>query len=131
MGERYCYRAEMKQDIREWIDENIELKDWAWNRNGLEGKLRDDMWDEDSITGNGSGSYTFSTYKAEENICHNLDLLYEACEEFESFDVLRKGAEACDVTIRCYLLAGCISDVLDELEENGEFDEDEEESEEE
>ena len=32
-------------------------------------------------------------------------------------DVLKDGAEACDVTIRCYLLSGAISDVLDELED--------------
>ena len=53
-----------------------------------------------------------------ENICHNLNLLAEACEEFGgSMDVLKDGAEACDVTIRCYLLGGAISDVLDELED--------------
>lgn len=28
-----------------------------------------------------------------------------------------------DVTIRCYLLGSVISDVLDEMEENGDFDE--------
>lgn len=30
---------------------------------------------------------------------------------------LEKGAEACDVTIRCYLLGQAISEVLDEVEE--------------
>lgn len=29
---------------------------------------------------------------------------------------LEKGAEACDVTIRCYLLGQAISEVLDEIE---------------
>ena len=60
----------------------------------------------DSVTGNASGSYTFHAWQAEENICHNFDLLSEAIEEFGGkCDVLKDGAEACDVTIRCYLLS--------------------------
>lgn len=72
------------------------------------------------MTGNGSGSYTFNTWVAEENICHNMELLGEACEEFgDAGQILNKGAEACDVIIRCYLLAPAIAAVLDELEEVG------------
>lgn len=33
---------------------------------------------------------------------------------------LEKGAEACDVTIRCYLLGQAISEVLDEVEKEKE-----------
>ena len=40
-------------------------------------------------------------------------------------DVLEQGAEAMDVTIRCYLLGQAIAEALDELEE--ELAEDEEE----
>lgn len=41
----------------------------------------------------------------------------EAVEEFGgSMDVLKDGAEACDVTIRCYLLPQAIAAALDEVE---------------
>lgn len=43
--------------------------------------------------------------------------------------MLDKGAEWCDVTIRCYLVGEAIRNVLDELEEDGKFDEDENEEE--
>ena len=125
----YDYNEAIREDVREYIKNEIDLEEWRGNRDGLEEKLNEDLWTVDSVTGNASGSYTFNTYEAEENICHNLDLLEEACEEFgSSMDVLKDGAEACDVTIRCYLLGGAISDVLDELEDElEEADEDGEE----
>ena len=56
---------------------------------------------------------------AEEAISHNLDLLTDAIAEFgqNGTDVLRQGAEAMDVTIRCYLLGQAIAEALDELSE--------------
>ena len=77
------------------------------------------------MTGNASGSYYCNAWKAEEALCHNLDLLGEAADEFgdESItNVLKQGPEACDVTIRCYLLSQAISAVLDELEDEAEDD---------
>lgn len=105
----YDYFKNMKEDIKEYLKGTDE-------RNF--DKLYDEMWIEDSITGNASGSYTFSTYKAEENICHNQDLLREALEEFggDYEEALKKGAEYCDVTIRCYLLGQVLTEVLKELE---------------
>ena len=48
-------------------------------------------------------------------------------------NAIEKGAEWCDVTIRCYLLGQAISEVLDDMEEELEeaFAEDEEDKEEE
>lgn len=130
MGNYYDYNEAVRDDVREYINDEIDLNEWRGNRDGLEEMLNDDLWTVDSVTGNGSGSYTFNTYKAEEYICHNLDLLAEAVEEFGgNMDVLKDGAEACDVTIRCYLLADAIRDVLDEFEDAGEFDEIDEEEE--
>ena len=40
---------------------------------------------------------------------------------------MKEGAEAMDVIIRCYLLGQAIAAVLDDLEENGAFEEEEEE----
>lgn len=60
--------------------------------------------------------------EAEEVLAHNMDLLTEcACEFGEDVGAwIEKGAEYCDVSIRCYLLAECIESALDELEEEGE-----------
>ena len=119
--EAYNYEEAVKNDVRTWIDDNVKLSEWEGDREGLEEYLNDELFTDDSVTGNGSGSYTFNTWEAEENICHNMELLWEAFEEFgdDSAQMLKKGAEACDVTIRCYLLCSAIAAVLDELEEEG------------
>lgn len=125
----YDYKEAILDDVREYIEEEINLNEWKGNRDKLEEKLNDDLWTCDSVTGNASGSYTFNAWEAEENLCHNLDLLEEALEEFGSDKgyLLEHRAEAADVTIRCYLLSWAISEVLDELEEELTEDEEEEE----
>jgi hypothetical protein len=126
----YNYLEAVTSDVLDYIKEEINLDEWKGNRDGLEEKLNDELWTVDSVTGNASGSYTFNTWEAEENLAHNWDLLAEALDEFgqDGTDVLRQGAEAMDVTIRCYLLGQAIAEALDELEEElAEDDEDEEE----
>lgn len=113
----YNYMEAMTEDIKEYIKNEVTLSDYS-DRDELEEHLNDTLWTEDSVTGNASGSYTFNTYKAEEYICHNLDLLAEAITEFGcDTNVLEKGAEWCDVTIRCYLLGQVIAEVLDDMKE--------------
>lgn len=118
--ERYNYLEVVTADAKQAILENLKYWDFS-DREELEEKANDELWIDDSVTGNGSGSYTFSTWKAEENICHNLDELEESCNEFgqDIGEVIKHGAEYCDVTIRCYLLGQAISAALDELEEEG------------
>lgn len=126
----YNYLEAVTSDVLDYIKEEINLDEWKGNREGLEEKLNDELWTVDSVTGNASGSYTFNSWEAEENLAHNWDLLAEALDEFgqDGTDVLRQGAEAMDVTIRCYLLGQAIAEALDELEEElAEDDEDEEE----
>ena len=122
--ERYDYENAVREDVLDWIREhysNDEITEKLQERDDWEQELNDDLWTADSVTGNASGSYTFNAWEAEENVCHNLDLLGEALEEFGSdMDIMKSGAEACDVTIRCYLLGGAISAALDELEEERE-----------
>lgn len=114
--EKYNYYDAVREDIRQYIEDN-EIEVNAENREEVEERLNDDLWLADSVTGNASGSYTFNTWTAEEYLCHNLDLLAEACEEFGSTPNILESAESCDVTIRCYLLSQCISEVLDEITE--------------
>ena len=120
---KYNYFEAVKNAVLDYINEN-EIKVTTSNKEELADSLNNDLWTNDSVTGNGSGSYFFNAWEAEEALCHNLDLLVEACEDFGSqADILKDGAEACDVTIRCYLLPQAISEALDELEEDGDEDE--------
>ena len=122
--ERYNYLQAMTDDIIEYIRSEFttdEIRERLTDRNEWKLQLNDDLWATDSVTGNASGSYTFNAYQAEEYISHNLDILAEALTEFGSdTDYLRRGAEYCDVTIRCYLLNQAIAIALDELEDENE-----------
>ena len=120
---KYNYLESVIEDVKEYINNEITLSDYE-SREELEEHLNDILWANDSVTGNASGSYTFNTWRAEEYLCHNMDLLAEACNEFgnEINAELLESPESCDVTIRCYLLNQAISGALDELWEDFEED---------
>ena len=121
--ERYDYEEAVKSDIEDYIKEHYdteELKEKLQDKNDFYQELYDDMFVSDSVTGNASGSYYCNAWKAEEALCHNLDLLGEAGAEFgdESItNVLKQGPEVCDVAIRCYLLGQLLGEVIDHIEE--------------
>lgn len=114
--ERYDYLEAIKEDVLNYINEN-NIVVTPENRDEVEQDLNDTLFAYDGVTGNASGFYTFNSWEAEENLCHNWDLLSEALTEF-GYDMsyLERGAGECDVTIRCYLLGQAISEVLDEVE---------------
>lgn len=99
----------------EWLSYNNETVTED-NIDYIRDRLYEAMWISDSVTGNGSGSYTFSRWVAEENLCHNMDLFLEAAKEFGSdiASLMEEGAEAMDVTIRCYLFTQFMDEFLDE-----------------
>ena len=114
--ERYDYRQHVIDDVRDYISNHYtreELKLMADDLDELCEKLHDEMWMADSVTGNRSGSYTCNVWQAEENLCHNLDLIQEVAREFGGLDIT--DPEGCDVSIRCYYLAECISEVLNDV----------------
>ena len=124
----YNYLEAMHEDIRDYIDENkdeiLEAVNYEAGENianytdEIAEYLNDILWLTDSVTGNASGSYWFNAWKAEEALCHNLDELEEACDEFgcDMGEIIKQGAETADVTIRCYLLGRAIGEVLEEYE---------------
>ena len=114
---KYNYEEAVKNDVIEYIKTETNIQDYA-SENQLVNYLNDALWIEDSVTGNASGSYTFNTYEAEENLSHNLDLLHEALREYgvDYEKALESGPEYCDVVIRCYLLPKAIQEAVDELE---------------
>lgn len=117
----YNYYEAVKEDVMEYINNNINLADYE-DKDELEQFLNDELFAEDSVTGNASGSYTFNRYEAQENVIDNIDLLQEACEEFATDAetvgnwLLDEEWETMDVTIRCYMLGGAISEALEEIE---------------
>lgn len=122
----YDYMEAMKEDIKEYINYNIDLSDFE-DKDELRESLYDDLWDEDSVTGNASGSYTFNSYKAKENLEGNEDLVREMCREFciDSDTIadkfLNEDYEYFDVSVRCYLLGQAIDEALDEMESEKEL----------
>ena len=128
--EKYDYLSAVESDVREYIENNVNFHDYS-DLDEMKEDLNEKLFVEDSVTGNASGSYTFNTWKAEEYLCHNLDLLAEANEEFGgSSDILSDGAEACDVTIRCYLLSQAIENVAPDMWQDCEDSQEESEEEE-
>lgn len=117
----YNYFEAVCDDVREVIAES-----WADRFADFEtlDELREALNDElrvcDHVTGNASGSYTFSTWQAEEYLAHNWDVLEEACAEFgaDMGEKVKNGAESADVLIRCYLLPAAIDEVLPDFEED-------------
>lgn len=128
----YDYTAEIKDDIRSYISNNsIEPKDYE-SRDQMYEALYDNLWVDDSVTGNGSGSYTFNSAKAENNLVGNRDLLSDAMDEFgsNSTEDWKKAAlmpEWADVVIRCYLLGEALGTVLNEDYKDSDFGSDDNE----
>ena len=119
----YNYFDAVNDDVMEYIGNEVNLTEWKGRRDDLEARLNDDLWINDSVTGNGSGSYTFSRAAAREYVLDNIDDLLHACEDFcidaatvgQKF--LEEDWEYFDVTIRCWWLGQVISSVLDDLED--------------
>lgn len=125
--ERYDYQYEVINDVRTVIDEEYEelINDWMKgdiDRDDVEDTLYNELINHDSVTGNASGSYFCNRWKAEEAICHNLYLLCDVLDEYGmGTNMIKMGAERCDVQIRCYLLCQAIKEVLDKLEDEFEL----------
>lgn len=123
--EKYDYLEAVKEDVKKYIYDNyskIEIEEALTNKEDWCDKLEEDLWLNDNVTGNASGSYTMDIYKAEENLCHNWDLIIEVNklmgnEEAIISDGYTYGAEYWDICIRCYLLNQAIQKAINELEE--------------
>ena len=77
--EKYNYLECVKENVKNYIDYDINVSDFD-NRESLEENLNETLFNNDSVTGNASGSYTFCRWDAEEHISHNTELIQEATE---------------------------------------------------
>lgn len=127
----YDYKAALKDDIK------FVSQDYEWGEailtqylkedediSELRDKMYEDLWDDDSVTGNGSGSYTFNREDAKNYVLENMNLLHDACIDFDcdpeliGKKFLEEDWEWFDVTIRCSLLGIAIEELLDEIFDN-------------
>ena len=115
MYNKYDYFEAVKNDLLDFISE-YEDERQTMDADEFEQLIYDEAFISDSVTGNGSGSYFFSTWKSEEALAHNLEVLGEALTEFgyDGSYITERGAEACDVTIRCYVLGQVLGEALNE-----------------
>lgn len=122
----YNYEAAVRKDVQQAIEHNYTedeiIQHLAEDRDEWQDKLYDDLWVDDRVTGNKSGSYTYSYRTAGKYLEGNWSLLKKALEAFglpriSGVGAVSRDIEECDVIIRCYLLSGAIDAVLDEYEE--------------
>lgn len=122
---KMTYREQIKEAILDFIKSeytNEEITEKMEDRSSFEEELEEILWTEDSVTGNGSGSYTFNRNKAKEYVLADIETVQEALNEFcvEADTIANKFLESdweyFDVTTRCYVLSMGISEVLDEIE---------------
>lgn len=106
---------EVRNDLKAYILDR-------WDEKEFKDLDRDEVYDEafteDSVTGNGSGSYFFNAWKAKESIFNmDEDLLRETISEFD-IDMSEHWGdwEYLDVSVRCYALGQIdIDELLDEI----------------
>lgn len=120
----YDYKEAMREDIVRYLTNYCD-KEEVENYIEEPCDLYDDLWTEDSVTGNVSGAYFNKESDSKAAVIDNFDLLVEALKGFESMDMLAEmiGEEnwsAMDVTIRCGLLAEVCDEVLDGMKEDAE-----------
>lgn len=117
----YDYHQAILEDVIEYIRDEVDASEYE-DRDALEEALNDELWTVDSVTGNGSGSYTFDRAKAREYVTGNLDLVQEMASDFciEDAELGKRFKdddwEWFDVSIRCNLLSWAIGYALDWLE---------------
>lgn len=117
-NEKYNYKDAIKEDIRDYIKCNYADPGCLDPE-----RMYDDLFCNDSVTGNASGSYTCNPAKARRYVMGNEQLVKDALLEFctppeeaaeHIFDY-----EWMDVNVRCHLLRECIDEVIEEIGENG------------
>lgn len=140
----YDYVENVKEDVKDFLEENPPyIKDYAdcikcekVSDNGdceyffedlcdLKEDLNNDLWINDSVTGNGSGSYTFNSNEAKEYfLSGGMEILKDVVnegfltpEEFVEY-FTTENWESLDVTCRCFVLYTAIDEAVDEWAEH-------------
>ena len=115
----YDYEQALRDDIATYLHD---VRAGEWDAPTDRDDLYDTLFTEDSVTGNGSGSYTFNAEQAKEYVMGDPnaeDYIRNLISDFgtPSDEVAKHFMdwEYWDVCIRCYLLGQVLDDVLDDL----------------
>ena len=76
----YNYYEAVKEDVLNYIKEEVDMN--GMDLDELKERLWEDLINNDSVTGNASGSYTSCRSEAEKYVEENKDLVREMCDEF-------------------------------------------------
>ena len=129
MVKNYNYLEAVKEDVETWLVDNSsqfeEIKDnneidGVIDWDGVKDDLNEILWSEDSVTGNGSGSYTFNSEKARKYVLDGDGLQYLenlVNEGWLTYESIGKYITDCDfenldVSLRCYFLSQAIEEVI-------------------
>ena len=119
----YSYKNTVKTAIKGWMEDYREEL-VGLDKSEVYDVVYDACWVADEVTGNASGSYTFSRYEARRNFFQDEDSDEYISQMIEygfitTEEVGEKVSESnwewIDVSIRCWLLSQCLSEVLDEM----------------
>ena len=123
---KYDYKQAMTNDIINYILYNCpEYLSEINEYDELREKLWEELWAEDSITGNGDNYYD-TEEKCFEYISGDIDLVYEAAREFCIDDDINNIIEQytkktlgryLDCTTRCYILGNAIDLALERIKD--------------
>lgn len=128
--EKYDYKRAITDDIKDWIVNETDIIEEGIKEDrdeDLYNWIYEEVFDEDSVTGNGPYYYGTEDF-CSECLSGNFDILYEAAHEFaidDEVNVLIKHYEDKDLaryfdcTIRCYLLMECVYAAVEELIQEG------------
>lgn len=114
---KYNYVEEMKNDVVFYM-QDIGLN-WDNYAEDYKEDIIDELWTVDTITGNGPDGCYASETECKEFISGNLDLMFEALDEFGvDYNELKNKAthlyRYLDTTIRCYLLPQVVNELWNE-----------------
>ena len=122
------YINQVRNDAIEYIDDQV--NSGYWTKDTSIDDIYDELFVADGVTGNGSGSYTFNSYRASENVADAIwddDIVCALGEIGVNVGELvdNHDPEGLDVSIRCAILGHIMCD----LEEHFDylFDDDDEE----
>lgn len=117
----YNYYDAVYDDVKEFLDENPDLFDEYEDNDSLIDYLNYALWDDDDVTGNGSGSYTYDREEARGYVLDGSETVKEALREYgvpaeEIVDhFFDNDWEYFDVAARCYVLNSAIWQCVEDL----------------
>ena len=114
------YYLQVKEDAKEYIEDELMWILEAWDNNGqgeIIEEINDFLWTADAVTGNGSGSYYFNSFKARENVLNNIEDVIQAFKDDDDLNtfadyLINEEWEAIDVYTRCSVLYEAVSDLI-------------------